>query len=131
MSKKSIEYARKKWSEACNLWVCLLCEQWERNDRNGYWIGGEVGGVWDMGGDVIMGMNDVIYAVEHNIPFQAYHDWQDYCMDVSELNIDTPSFIDYCNGIGVIKKENLDKLLSMKQDLDNYVNEEKKKLKER
>lgn len=129
MKEATIRNAQKKWSEACNLWVYLLCEQWGVDGRKGYWIGGQVGGVWDMDGVVIMGMDDIIYAVKHSVPMKAYDDWRDYCMDISELKIDTPSFIDYCNGMGVLNKESLDRLLQMKRDLDKLVEEEKSKLK--
>ena len=85
MNEASVRNARQKWSEACNLWIYLLCEQWEIDGRNGYWIGDKVGGVWDMDGVVIMGMDDIIYAVEHSVPMEAYDEWRNYCMDISEL----------------------------------------------
>ena len=128
MKEATIRNARQKWSEACNLWVYLLCEQWGVDGRKGYWIGGQVGGVWDMDGVFTMGMDDIIYAVEHSVPMKTYDDWRNYCMDISEMKIDTPSFVDYYNGVGVLNKESLDKLLQMKRDLDKLVEKEKSKL---
>jgi hypothetical protein len=131
MSKSAVENARQKWAEACNLWVYLLCEQWGLDGRRGYWIGDEVGGVWDMDGVVILSMDEIIYAVEHHVAdVGSYHDWRDYCMDLSELNIGMPSFIEWCKGIKVMDEESLDRLLKMKHDLDKLVEEEKKKLKQ-
>lgn len=130
MKEATIRNARQKWSEACNLWVFLLCEQWGLDGRRGYWIGDEVGGVWELDGSIILGIKDIIYAVENHIGGRvAYDDWRDYCMDLSELNIEVPSFIEWCEGVKVIGKESLDKLLQMKRDLDKLVEEEKSKLK--
>ena len=70
--KKTKDAVKRKlkgqWELACNGYLCELLNMWELDSYYGYWIGEEIGGVYDYGGGMFtIGMDDIIYCVEHDI----------------------------------------------------------------
>ena len=50
---------REQWEQACNGYTMALLRMWELDAYYGYWIGEEIGGVYDYGGGMFtIGMDD-------------------------------------------------------------------------
>ena len=119
---------REQWEKACNGYLCELLRMWELDAYYGYWIGEEIGGVYDYGGGMFtIGMNDIIYCVEHDIGREQYIEWQEYCCDASEFGFDMPNLKSWIMGCPRTSQEVFKKLREMKKILDDAIKAEKEK----
>lgn len=119
---------KEQWEKACNGYLVELLRMWELDVYYGYWIGDEVGGVYDYGGGMFtIGMNDIIYCVEHDIGREQYIEWQEYCCDASEFGFDTPNLKSWIMGCPRTSQEVFKKLREMKKILDDAIKAEKEK----
>lgn len=121
---------KEQFEQACNGYLCELISMWELNAYYGYWIGEEVGGVYDYGGMFTINMDDIIYCVEHDVTALQYQEWQDYICDAAEFGFVTPNLRSWMNGCPRTPQETFEKLRKLKADLNNAVEEEKKRMKE-
>lgn len=121
---------KEQFEQACNGYLCELISMWELNAYYGYWIGEEVGGVYDYGGMFTINMEDIIYCVEHDVTALQYQEWQDYICDAAEFGFVTPNLRSWMNGCPRTSAETFEKLRKLKADLNNAVEEEKKRMKE-
>ena len=121
---------KEQFEQACNGYLCELISMWELNAYYGYWIGEEVGGVYDYGGMFTINMEDIIYCVDHDVTALQYQEWQDYICDAAECGFVTPNLRSWMNGCPRTPQETFEKLRKLKADLNNAVEEEKKRMKE-
>ena len=83
---------KEQWEQACNGYLVELLRMWELDAYYGYWIGEEIGGVYDYGGGMFtIGMDDIIYCVEHDVTEKQYMEWQEYLCDAAEFGFDKPN----------------------------------------
>lgn len=130
--KKTKDAVKRKlkgqWELACNGYLCELLNMWELDSYYGYWICEEIGGVYDYGGGMFtIGMNDIIYCVEHDIGREQYIEWQEYCCDASEFGFDMPNLKSWIMGCPRTSQEVFKKLREMKKILDEAIKAEKEK----
>ena len=119
---------REQWEKACNGYLVELLRMWELDAYYGYWIGEEIGGVYDYGGGMFtIGMDDIIYCVEHDIGREQYIEWQEYCCDASEFGFDTPNLKSWMMGCPRTPPEVFEKLRKMKAELNDAIKAEKEK----
>lgn len=119
---------REQWEKACNGYLVELLRMWELDAYYGYWIGEEIGGVYDYGdGMFTIGMYDIIYCVEHDIGREQYIGWQEYCCDAAEFGFDTPNLTSWMMGCPRTPPEVFEKLRKMKKILDDAIKAEKEK----
>ena len=119
---------REQWEKACNGYLVELLRMWELDAYYGYWIGEEIGGVYDYGdGMFTIGMNDIIYCVEHDIGREQYIEWQEYCCDAAEFGFDTPNLKSWMMGCPRTQPEVFEKLRKMKAELNEAIKAEKEK----
>ena len=78
MNKAHKELLKKNYEDACNEYVKALLTLWDLSIHNGYWIGDEVGGIYDIDGWITIGMQEIIYCVENNVTSKEVEEWQDY-----------------------------------------------------
>ena len=89
-----------------------------------------MGGVFDYGfGMFTINMDDIIYCVLGDITREQYIEWQEYCCDAAEFGFDTPNLRSWIMGCPRTSKETFDTLRKLKQDLQDAVEEEKKRIK--
>lgn len=124
------EQLRTAYEKACNDYLNELLKIWELDGHYGYWIGDDVGGVYDYDGGFTINMDDIIYCVENGVTEQQYYEWQDYICDASEFGFSTPNFKSWMHGCPRTPRETFEKLRAMKRDLATAVEEEKKRQKE-
>ena len=78
MNEAHKELLKKNYEDACNEYVKALLTLWDVDYKCGYWIGGDVGGVYDCDGWIFLNMQDVVYCVENGVTSEEYEQWQDY-----------------------------------------------------
>ena len=121
---------KEQWKKACNGYLVELLRMWELDAYYGYWIGDEVGGVYDYGdGMISIGMDDIIYCVENDVEYKEYMAWQEYICEAAEFGFDTPNLRSWHRGCPRTPQEVFDKLRGMKTDLAKAVEEEKERMK--
>lgn len=125
-----IKQLRTAYEKACNDYLAELLRMWELDSHYGYWIGDDVGGVYDYDGVFTINMNDIIYCVENGVTERQYYEWQEYIVDASEFGFDTPNLKSWMHGCPRTPQEIFEKLRAMKRDLAEAVEEEKKRQKE-
>ena len=119
---------KEQWKKACNGFLVELLRMWELDSYYGYWIGDEIGGVYDYGdGAFTIGMDDIIYCVEHDIGREQYMEWQDYLCDAAEFGFDTPNLKSWMMGCPRTPPEVFEKLRKMKEELNEAIKAEKEK----
>lgn len=124
------EKLKKQYEAACQAYLAELLKMWELDSYYGYWIGDEVGGVYDYDGGFSINMEDIIYCVENDVTEQQYYEWQEYIVDASEFGFDIPNLKSWMHGCPRVSQETFDKLRTMKQELNKEIEETKKRYKE-
>ena len=120
---------KEQWKKACKGFLDELLRMWELDAYYGYWIGNEDGTLYDYGdGMFTISMDDIIYCVLGDITREQYMEWQEYCCDAAEFGFDTPNLRSWIMGRPRTSKETFDKLRSLKKDLADAVEEEKKRI---
>ena len=120
---------KEQWEQACNGYLCELISMWELNAYYGYWIGEEVGGVYDYGGMMTIGMEDIIYCVEHDVTELQYQEWQDYICDAAEFGFATPNLRSFVLGCPRTPPETFQHLRELKATLNDAIRDEKERVK--
>jgi hypothetical protein len=119
-----------QWEQACNGYLVELLRIWELDAYYGYWIAKEIGGVYDYGdGTFTIGMDDIIYCVEHDVTKEEYMEWQEYCCDAAEFSFETPNLRSWLQGCPRTPSETFERLRKLKADLNNAINEEQERVK--
>ena len=119
---------RKDYEQACNGYLVELMRMWELDAYYGSWIGEEIGGVYDYGGGMFtIGMDDIIYCVEHDVTEKQYMEWQEYLCDAAEFGFDKPNLKSWMMGCPRTSPEVFEKLRKMKAELNEAIKAEKEK----
>ena len=120
---------KDQWKQACNGYLCELLRMWEIDSYYGYWIAEETGTVYDYGdGMLSIGMDDIIYCVEHDVTQQQYMEWQDYIFDAAEFGFDTPNLRSFVRGCPRTSAETFEHLREIKAMLNKAIEEEKERV---
>jgi len=121
---------KDQWEKACNGYLVELLRMWELDAHYGYWIGDEVGGVYDYADGVMtINMDDIIYCVEHDVEYKEYMAWQEYICEAAEFGFDTPNLRAWCRGCPRTPQEVFDHLRELKAKLDKAVEDEIERMK--
>lgn len=121
---------KKDWKQACHGFLVELLRMWELDGYYGYWIGDEVGSIYDYAGELCIGMDDIIYCVEHDVTEEEYREWSDYCVEASEFGFTTPNLKAWHMGCPRTPPEVFERLRKIKADLAKAVEEEKQRMKQ-
>ena len=122
---------KEQWRQAVRGYQLALLNMWGLDAHYGYWIGGEEGSVYDYGdGMFTIGIDDMIYCVDCDVTREQYNEWQEYICDATEFGFDTPNLRSWIRGCPRTSKETFDTLRMLKQDFQDAVKEEKKRMKQ-
>lgn len=125
MNKAHIKLLKENYEKACNNYVRALLTLWGIDYKCGYWVGGEVGGVYDCDGWVFLNMQDVVYCVENGVTSEEYEQWQDYGVKCAEYNLPILNLNAWHKGA---PRYDFTKLDSLKKDLEEAIENEKNRL---
>lgn len=121
---------KEQWRQAVRGYQAALLNMWELDAHYGYWIGDEVGGVYDYGdGMFTINMDDIIYCVLADVTREQYIEWQEYICDAAEFGFDTPNLRSWIMGCPRTSPDVFEKLRKLKADLGDAIEEEKKRMK--
>ena len=121
---------KEQWEKACNGYLVELLHMWELDAHYGYWIGDEVGGVYDYADGVMtINMDDIIYCMEHDVESKEYMAWQEYICDAAEFGFNTPNLRSFVRGCPRTPSEIFERLRKLKADLNNAIKEEQERVK--
>jgi hypothetical protein len=121
---------KEQWEKACNGFLMELLRMWELDAHYGYWIGDEVGGVYDYGdGMFTINMDDIIYCVENDVTHEQYIEWQEYICDAAEFGFATPNLRSWMKGCPRTSAETFKHLREIKAMLNDAIQEEKERVK--
>ena len=125
---------KEQFEAACNAYLLELHNMWDLDHDltpkgYGYWIGGEIGGVYAYGDSIFINMDDIRYCVENGVSYETYQEWQEYCVWANEFNQDTPNLNAWCKGCPRVDEKTQKKLSTMKSDLIKACLDEKEKVK--
>ena len=125
MEKKTEKKAViKAYEMACENIVKELRRKWDISERDGYWIGNEIGGLYDHESGFTITVGDMIYCIEHNISRLTYMDYLDYNVRCLEYNLKTMNLKSYIMGAPRVSDKAFDNLDKLKKDLNNAIEEE-------
>jgi hypothetical protein len=121
---------KEQWRQAVRGYQAALLNMWELDAHYGYWIGGEEGSVYDYGdGMFTIGIDDMIYCVDHDVTQEQYMEWQEYICDAREFGFDTPNLKSWMRGCPRTSATTFDHLRCLKNNLNEAVQEEKERVK--
>lgn len=120
---------REDWEKVCNSYLLELLNMWGLEARYGYWIGDEVGGVYDYDTAFTINIDDIIYCVENDVTECEYIDWQDYVSEAAMYGFNTPNLKSWMKGCPRVDREVFDRLSAVKKSFDDIIKEEKDRMK--
>lgn len=125
MGKKTEKKAViKAYETACENIVKELRREWDISERDGYWIGDEIGGLYDHESGFTITVGDMVYCIEHDISRLTYMDYLDYNVRCLEYNLKTMNLKSYIMGAPRVSDKAFDNLDKLKKDLNNAIKEE-------
>lgn len=125
MNKAHIKLLKEKYEKACNDYVAALLNLWDLDGYYGYWIGSEVGGVYDYGDGIFtISMCDIIYCVENGVTEKEYKEMFEYCIKCHEYNLPMININAWHKGA---PRYDFTKLDAAKKAFDEAINNEKNK----
>ena len=123
MNKAHIKLLKENYEKACNDYVRALLELWDLDGFYGYWIGEEVGGMYDYGDGIFtIGMQDIVYCVENGVTEKEYEELLEYCCKCAEYNLPTMNLNAWHKGA---PRHDFTKLDALKKNLDDAIEEYK------
>ena len=120
---------KERYEFAVNSYILELLNMWELGACYGYWIGDDVGGVYDYGGMFTINLGDIIYCVEHDVTYEQYMEFQEYICDAAEFGFDMPNLRSWMMGCPRTDEETFKKLREMKKGLEKAIDVEKERVK--
>jgi hypothetical protein len=76
-----------------------------------------------------IGMDEIIYCVDHDVTQQQFMEWQEYCCDAAEFGFDTPNLKSWMRGCPRTSAKTFKNLREIKAMLNDAVKEEKERVK--
>lgn len=86
---------RLNYKKACDAYLERFCELIEMDMHYAEWV--DVGGVAEIG-DYYVSMQDMITAVEHDVPCDKFLEWYDYTLRVRMLDLPTCNLENWLRG---------------------------------
>ena len=119
---------KQQFEKACNDYLQALLEAWDLDGFYGYWIGEEVGGVYDYDAGITINMSDIIYCIENDVTEQQYMEWQEYCIEAAEFGFTTPNLKSWMHGCPRTDEDTFKHLRDLKARLEKAVKEEQERI---
>ena len=124
MNKAHKEILKENYEKACNEYIKALLTLWDVGCDCGYWIGDEVGGIYDIDGWITISMQEIVYCVENNVTSKEVSEWQDYYIKCNDYNLPTMNLNAWHKGA---PRHDFTKLDAAKKALEDEIENEKNK----
>ena len=124
---------KASYIKSCNKYLKMFCNKHDLGCDYIYaknsWVGNDVGTAVYCG-DYYVDMETIRYDIDNHIDPEEFFKYYNYCLEVSEFNLNIPNYSYWCNGHDVTSKETLQKLRDLKNELNNIIDSENKKMSE-
>ena len=125
MNKAHIKLLKENYEKTCNEYVAALLNLWDLDGYYGYWIGEDVGGIYDYGDGIFtISMQDIVYCVENGVTEKEYEELLEYCCKCAEYNLPKMNLNAWHKGA---PRHDFTKLDAAKKALEDEIENEKKK----
>lgn len=128
LNQKAKQMLREPYEKSCNDFLLALIVMWHWDNSCGYWVGDDVGGVYAYGDWIFIDMSDIIFCVENDIEEEEYIEWQEYSVFASEYDQTIPNFQSWHKGCPRLSKEQQEKLIALKKNLNDCIEEYKEQV---
>ena len=115
---KEFEQLKKNYEAACNDLVKAFAETYEVQVDETCWVGDAVGGTIFVNEEYAFNMQELIFMLEHEVAWEEYLRYFDYCLDCSEFGFKPLNLMSYVKGA---PRYDFTRLKKMKADLDKEV----------
>lgn len=119
------EILKSDYKKACDAYLHRFCELIEMDEYYADWI--DLGATAEVG-DYVVSMQDIMTVVENNINYGKFIEWYDYTMRVGMLGLHTCNLKSWLNGCPTHSEDCLEKIESIRAELDRLIDEEKNKV---
>lgn len=93
-----------------------------------YWVADEIGGTLDLKQD-FFDYDTIRYIVDNDVQYETWENWYQYCQEVGDFGISTPNLKAWCKGCPRLSDEQVERLVKLKQDLQDQIEEDNRFLK--
>lgn len=93
-----------------------------------YWVADEIGGVLELRQD-FYDYDTIRYIVDNNVQYETWENWYQYCQTAGDFGFKTPTLKQWCSGCKVLSRKQIQRLMKMKQDLQDQIEDDKQYLK--
>ena len=78
---------KDSWREVCDAYLLAFCEKHEYDYDDAYWVGDEPGTLAYVS-DLFVGMEEIRYDIDNDVPEEMFLKWYDYSLDVYNIESD-------------------------------------------
>ena len=95
-----------------------LCELFELNKEEGWWIGDDIGGVYCNGDMYCITFDEIRYIVDNGISKDEFLEYEEYVSFCLEFNLSAPNLQSWVYGCHLHSKETIQYLRKLKREFD-------------
>lgn len=106
-----------------------LCEMWEIYAKDNDWVADDRTGVYCISDWLFLNLGDIVYIVENGLTEKEVSDWQDYNTKASDFGFNLINLKSWHKGCPRVTDETFDRLQAMRDNLNDLVEIEKRRLK--
>ena len=128
MNKAHRELLNKRYNDVCEEYLMAFCDNYNRVYERDSWVAGDAGTIACVG-DYFFDFIDVIkYSVDNNLTdWDELVEWYDYTLFATEYNQIVPNFTAWHKGCPRLTNEEQERLVKLKKDFEDTINEYKNK----
>lgn len=105
-----------------------LCEMWEIYAKDNDWVADDRTGVYCISDWLFLNLGDIVYIVENGLTEKEVSDWQEYNTKASDFGFNLINLKSWHKGCPRVTDETFDRLQAMRDNLNDLVEIEKRKL---
>lgn len=127
ISEAVLHMLKENYEKACNGYLVELLNMWDLSHKYGWWAGDEAGSTYFYEDAFSVSMDDIIYIVSNQIPYEEYLEWYEYTTWAIEFGQNVPNLKSWHLGCPRVDKETQKKIMDMKAEFDRLICETKEK----
>ena len=128
MNKAHRELLNKKYNDVCEEYLMAFCDNYNKVYERDSWVAGDAGTIACVS-DYFFDFIDVIkYSVDNNLTdWDELIKWYDYTLFANEHNQTIPNFTAWHKGCPRLTNEEQERLIKLKKDFEDTIEEYKNK----
>lgn len=123
------EQLKQNYDKACNDYLRAFCEKHDFDFDDAYWCGDDAGGIAGVG-DLDFDMATIRTDIDEDAKEKELWAWYEYVQDALDFHLAVPNFHSWIHGCPRTDKATIDRLKSLKKELNDLCEQENFKMKE-